>query len=323
MISYSDYAEKNLHKAFKEATHEIGFAFIVAAVIWFAFEFFKQNETEELWVKRVEKVSKNVFLGVFGKSLPKDLINEATQLIIDTSFIRLNATLTYTLTDKKISCAIGGPRAYVQLDSTAQSRMKNISEKPADYEVKMALPNPLLDELKQICGVSETIIMVDGVKQQISREEINEAEKKFRDELCNNNKHDALYALRKVRVEPQREVEIIFHYTIIKEEEDSEIFHAGYPMDGVRINIFDTAPSKRIVRARSIHRCVLQNHTNDSAHGTYSFVLNRYIVPTQGFCIYWKNLPPAQPEGNKSAPTVVDGAKTGVQSAAVDGGTAG
>jgi hypothetical protein len=58
---------------------EVGFALIVALVIWGMWEYFSQAETEDQWNARIERVAKSVFFGVFKPNFPEEMIQEANR----------------------------------------------------------------------------------------------------------------------------------------------------------------------------------------------------------------------------------------------------
>jgi hypothetical protein len=97
------------------------------------------------------------------------------------------------------------------------------------------------------------------------------------------------------------EIEVFYDYYMAKAEEDTEIYHTAMPTDGLTITIVDTYPGKRAVRARTVHRAPLRNNSSSFVTGTYSFTLDEYLLPQQGFVIWWKNYP-RQP--------VIDGSPT-------------
>ena len=47
------------------AAHEVGFAFLVAVIIWSVFELSTRLDDETRWHSRVQVISKNVFMAVF------------------------------------------------------------------------------------------------------------------------------------------------------------------------------------------------------------------------------------------------------------------
>src|SRR5688500_16454049 len=78
---------------------EIGFAFIVAVIIWGMFEYSQHSESEDKWNKRIESMTKNVFMGVFKRNLPDALIREANTLVLNQNFLREDFHVIYTLRD--------------------------------------------------------------------------------------------------------------------------------------------------------------------------------------------------------------------------------
>src|SRR5690606_11582625 len=92
-----------------------------------------------------------------------------------------------------------------------------------------------------------------------------------------------------VELEPGERVEVEMRYVMAREEEDSESFETLYPSDSIRLMIVDRGPTARRVGASSHHPMELEDQTMDG--GPYQFRLNRYLLPHQGFSIWWKKFP--------------------------------
>jgi hypothetical protein len=289
LISYHLTVEQEF---WKDSTHEIGFALIVAVCIWGVFEFFAQSQREEQWIRRIEAMSKNVFMGVFRRNLPEKMIKEATLLLLEHDFVRRDAHITYTITDHEYKARDNILRKFVKLNSTARFKVKNVSEEKKNYEVRIGLPNPLIDEMKPHCGVNRIFYKVDGEEIVFN---LDAPEATFREGMKDDKKYQIPFIAGQIQVGSDQEIELFFDYFMAKEEEDSELFHTGIPTDGVNITIVDTNPHMRIVRARSVHRSPLNDNTSMSVSGTYLFTLDDFLLPHQGFVIWWKNYPPAPP----------------------------
>lgn len=125
--------------------HEAGFALIVALVIWGMFEFFSQVEKDDIWNDRIEKIAKNVFFGVFRRNFPPDLIKEATELLLEQTFIRSGLHATYVLRDDKYRDSAGNDMSYVRLETVARFKIRNVTNMNAQYPIRIH-PAPLEDD---------------------------------------------------------------------------------------------------------------------------------------------------------------------------------
>jgi hypothetical protein len=211
-------------------------------------EYVSQSETEEHWINRIEKISKNVFLGVFRRNLPEKFIEEATLLVLNHTFIRSDMHITYTLIDEQFTNRSGELQKFVRLNAIARSKIKNISYQKARFPIIFGLPNPLIDEMKAVCNVHKVIIKQGGVDDI---PDLTGSEAKFREELKNDKNYRATFAVKEIEILPDQEVELIFDYSMAKEEEDTEIFQTGSPTQNI----------KRVDNLRLGHRVMIRYGT--------------------------------------------------------------
>jgi hypothetical protein len=113
----------------RDATHEIGFALIVAVTIWTTYEFFTQAETEDQWNNRIETITRNVFFGVFKRNFPSDFIKEANVLVLDQTFMREDLHVIYTISDANYTDRSGRQRTFVKLNAVARYKVFNVGNK--------------------------------------------------------------------------------------------------------------------------------------------------------------------------------------------------
>jgi hypothetical protein len=284
------FPDGNLHPVAELAKlllQEIGFALIVALIIWCGFEYFSHVESEDEWNERIEKISKSVFFGVFRRNFPEALIREANTLLLEQTFIRRGCHVSYTLRDDTFKDEKGNAQPFVRLEAVARFKIQNISNTSASLPIAIGLPNPIQEDLKTKCAVIGATIKRNG-KATVC--DLKEAEQKFREELKNDLEYQVAFRLPEVTLDPQEEIEVIWDYVMAKEEEDTEIFQTRYPTDSISITVLDTSPSKRFVRARSIHPVQLDNDSSAQSKGTYNYRLDRYLLPHQGFAIWWKQV---------------------------------
>jgi hypothetical protein len=272
---------------------EVGFALIVAFVIWAAWEVFKQAETEDQWNARIERVARSVFFGVLKRNFPEALIQEATELLLEKDFIRIGANHLFTLRDDKFSKDDGSHADAVIVEALVRYKVRNVANESREYPLKVGLPNPLHKHLKNRCRVRQVQLRMPG--GELKNLELKDAEKEFRKELDKSENSDdtIFFDLKSVRISPGQEIEIIWNYAIPKEEEDTEVVLFTQATEAVVISVVDLGGAKRTVRAKAIHRCPLENVGSSAPKGTYSYRLDRFFLPRQGFQIWWKLDEPA------------------------------
>lgn len=286
LLEHTEFFEK--HQLLQGAAHELGFALIVAVVVWTCFEFFSQNESEKRWLNRIEVISRNVFLGVFRRKLPEPFIDEVSLLLLDHKFVRTSVNITYTIKDHHYLDREECQESFVCLHASLRLRTKCISESAQDLPIVLYLPNPLINEMKKACRVERAVFKSGEFSEII---DLSSAEVQFRHSISDDDASNCKFDLGSRRVSPGGEVEVLWHYTMAKEEEDTEIFQTLMPCQQLSLTVSDTNRGRRIVKARSIHRCDLSNDTPPDTHGTYNYSIDSYVLPHQGFAIWWKKLP--------------------------------
>jgi hypothetical protein len=291
LLTFSHWAPKE-YDTYRSVAHEIGFALLVAVTIWAAFELFEQAKTDDEWQDRIEKIARNVFFGVFKRNFPEDFIKEANILVLDHTFIRSGLNVTYTISDSSYVDRAGQRQAFVMLYSFARYKVKNVGNTKAKFPIGINLPNPLIDEMKSSCRVHGITIKTGGREE---KPDLRRAEEAFRINMRDDKNYQATFRLDPIELEPNAEAEVVIDYVMAKEDEDSEFFQTLYPADSVIITIMDKGPTPRVVRARSIHVSDLENDTSAQTTGTYNFKLSKYLLPHQGFVVWWKKVPPAPP----------------------------
>jgi hypothetical protein len=231
-------------------SHEVGFALLVAATIWTTFDWFSQAETDDQWTERIEKISKNVFFGVFKRNFPEEFIREANVLVLEQQFIRTGLHITYTISDESFANRQGVAQDFVKLNAIARFKVRNVANVSEKFPLGIALPNPLINEIKAVCKVNKIARKVGGKDVPYNLEA---AEAKFREDIKDDKKFQVPFRLDDIDLAPNEEVELVFDYVMAKEDEDTEIFQTRYPADSVIVTVMDRGPTKRLVRARAIH----------------------------------------------------------------------
>jgi hypothetical protein len=273
----------------QKVTHEIGFALLVSAVVWTLLEAQLRQESDALWDKRIEQATRNVFLSVLRKDLPKPLLDEANNLILSSSLIRTDFAVTYTLRDSSFTMANGEKADCVLVDAVMEFQMRNVSTDVVPWTAGLGLPNPVHPELKKMVGVHSVRIQKGGDEVAIDFEGGRTV---FLEELEDNRLTSVSFMVGDVILQPGETCSFSASYVMAKEAEDTELLQTLHPTDGLRVTIFDQSTSgKRVTFARSVHRKPLQVLSEDLAGSARIFTLPGYLLPYQGVLIWWKNNP--------------------------------
>jgi hypothetical protein len=269
-------------------THEIGFALIVAAVIWRMFEFFAQKESKDQWDGVVEQISQNVFAAMLKRELPEKLITQAFDLILNQQFIRTDVVFTFMISAATYTVENHAPKPFVRLNVVAKSKIKNVSNATARIPLGMSLPNPMIDELKPFCIVKKIAVKTGGVWTDF---DLTNAERSFRAAMIDDARKEVPFLLDEMVFAPKEEKEVIIDYVLAKEEEDNEVVQMRFPAESLLITVVDDAPGTRVIRAKAIHPADLENLSISDDIGPYTYKLDQFLLPHQGFVIWWKTRP--------------------------------
>lgn len=270
--------------------HEVGFALIVSLVVWALFEAQLSQEAEKTWDQRVERVTQNVFQAVLRKDLPKELLDEANNLVLNTSLIRSGFTVTYTLSDTCFELEPGTDVECVVLEALMEFTMQNVSTDDVCWTVALLLPNPVHGGMKRLVEVRSLAVTKGGEAVSL---DLDQARSEFETQLQDNRKTAVTFSPGEVLLRPGESCEFSASYVMAKESEDTELLSTRYPADGLRVTIFDSAgDKKRITFARSVHRQDVESvSAGDSGNAAKIFRIPGYLLPHQGVLIWWKRRP--------------------------------
>lgn len=277
--------------------HEIGFALIVSLVVWALFEAQLSHEAEATWDQRIERVTKNVFQAVLRKDLPKALLDEANNLILNSSLIRDSFTVTYTLRDAQFESGSEGTVDCVLVEAVMEFTMRNVSTEDHSWPVKLSLPNPVHAGMKCLVAVRDVSVSKGGETVTL---DLEAARKEFETLLQDNTQTAVPFIAGDVMLRPGESCHLSASYVMAKEAEDTELLSTLYPADGLRITLFDLAgDTKRVKFARSVHRQPVETlSSGEDGSGAKIFRLPGYLLPHQGVLIWWKKRPSA-PTGSE------------------------
>jgi hypothetical protein len=269
----------------RDFLREIGFALVVAIVIWFVFEYFARSENEAMWKERVQEVAENVFYAVHRRKIPPGYFNFANELILTPKFMRTGWQLHYSLRDahyqeneRKIP--------FVAVTCVSRFEVTNITEQTQLFPIQVSLPNPIHQGMKDRVGVSGILVWRSGQRQEL---ELAVAEQSFRAQMQTNS-FQFLFDAGAIEMQPQEKIEIASTFTLAKQVEDNEVLQGKYPADSLRIAIVDHCTKKRLIGARSIHPDTLEHESPAGTTDTYQYRINRYLLPHHGAVFWWKTV---------------------------------
>ena len=113
---------------------EVGFALIVAVVIWAVFEYFAREENEEMWKARIRDISENIFYGVLRRKLPVEYIQLANEVVLSPKFIRTDWQLDIFAKDSNFG------RDFVEFNIRSRFKITNVTDDPHDFPFDIGVP---------------------------------------------------------------------------------------------------------------------------------------------------------------------------------------
>ena len=269
---------------------EVGTALMVAVFVWAFFEVASRRNQEERIDSRIERITKNVFFGVFRRDLPRGLIDEASLLILEANIIRTDFSITYTLSDDSYEADDGRVVPFIALRAVAQFTLKNIGTAECPARVGVGLPNPIQPGMREKSDVFSLKVRQNGHPEEDL--DIRNERREMRKDMENINL-PMVFCGKVLPIRPNEDVRVYADYVLAKELEDTEVLQSLFPTDGLRVTVIDRAPEKRIVRARSIHRVDLRDSSSPRESGTHIYSLEQHMLPYQGMILWWKARDPA------------------------------
>ncbi|WP_439471877.1 hypothetical protein [Brevundimonas sp.] len=271
--------------------HEIGFAFIVSAVLWLVFELHLSNKSEKTWEGRIDNIIQNVFLGVLRKDLPKGLIDEVQRVILDAQFVRRQYRIEYRLKDATFAATPQTQSDCVEMVVRLSYKLTNITKQILPLELKITLPNPIHPALKTFNQVQSFKVFREGKEIAL---DLSQARAGFQKALKDDTTTEVPFVLPEIQIGPGHEISVEAEYAMAKEAEDSELLEMLYPGDGLEMTIDDRGVAgRRLVYARSVHRVGIEADVSAINPETKYLRIEDYVLPSQGVLVWWKRTPPA------------------------------
>jgi hypothetical protein len=256
---------------------EVGFALVVAVIIWTVFEYFARAENDAMWKERTEELSENIFYGLHRRRLPRAYFNLANEVVLSPVFVRTGWQIHYLLRD-------ANDVPFVIVSCTTRYEITNITDEIQAFPLQISLPNPMHSSMKDKVGVSSLLLWQSGKRQE---PDLREAQRAFRDQIQGDSAQ-VPFSAGSVEILPQDKVEVAFTFTLVKYPSDSEILRGPYPSDSLQVFIVDHGPSKRQLGGHSIHPDPLERVSPTGSGDAYQFRINRYLLPHHGVVIFWK-----------------------------------
>lgn len=268
----------------------LGTALVLSIVISVTLE--RQNRSQFMLAltNKTRELSLSVFAGMFNRNHPDALLTAVKNQILERDLIRDSISVAYTLslwTPPLGSARLKG-RRFVRVDVILSSTVTNVSTLKgvdagiAKVPLGLALPNPMLDELKPEVKVSKFMVAGDPIAADI----INAANARLQEQLANDDSEDAFVDFGFREVQPGESLSISANYTMMKEAEDTEVFRTLQIARSLSLTVNDNTGGQLKVRARSIHPSPLEKMASGSA--TTQWRLSDIILPQQGIMVWWK-----------------------------------
>lgn len=262
-----------------ELVREIGFAVIVAIVIWLIFEYFSSRDREEVWEKRISDVTKNVFYAVLGRKLPDELIDAANSLVLHHNFIRERADVVYVLKPSRIKYTDGTVFKYLEVHGKFAYTITNISSSQGSFDLAMTLSGHALSEVNNISTIKAASVRQAGTLRPIEISDEKKAEFTSRVTLLPTEFH-----ISEVSLAAGESVDVVIEFLTPKDMADTEVLTLFRPTKGLSITIIDESKELKI-ECNSIHPKDIERDIEES--GVVKFSLNSFILPHQGVQFWW------------------------------------
>jgi hypothetical protein len=147
------------------------------------FEVASRRRQEKRIDERIERITKNVFLGVFRRELPDKLMDEASLLILEANFIRKGFIVNYTISDGMYKTPDGRDMPFIMLRAVTEFILRNISSDNCPVMIGVGLPNPIEPNLIKVVDITSLKVLRDsGLEEVVDlKEEIPNMRKEMED----------------------------------------------------------------------------------------------------------------------------------------------
>lgn len=272
-------------EVFRDFAREVGFALVVAVVIWTVFEYFARAENEALWDERMRDLASNVFYSATGRDFPIQYHAIASEIAFHLSFMRSGWTLHYSIRDAEIEND-GECVPFVSVTCTSKFEIANITSEVREFPCRVGLPIPPAKFLRDHVAVLGYVVWKDGVRSEF---DLQEAQRHFTSRQDDDGATE-FFSLGAMQLKPREKLEVSISFKLAKLPNDTELVQTVYPSDSLRISIEDHGPKKRKIGACSIHPDNLETVAAVALEGSYHYRISRYLLPHNGAAFWWNSI---------------------------------
>ncbi len=244
--------------------------------------------------RKTEVLGSNVLLGMFESRHHPRLFNLVKEHVFEKNVIRRNIDLNYTLSDLDVD--LSGTRLegeqFLAVDVILSTVTENINmaqtaaKGAIDVPIRLALPNPILDELKPHVRING--FRIGG--ETLEADRITEINEQLQRALCDDKLVDAPVEIGSVKLNPGEQVTVSGSYTMIKELQDTEVFRSAEIAENIHLTVTSKSKHDLAIRARSLAHGKLYGQPSPSAQ---QWKLDELSLPLQGIMVWWKKAPRA------------------------------
>lgn len=282
--------EFNLPLAAADLLRAIGSALVLSIIISVTLERQNRSQFMQALTNKTRELSLSVFAGMFNRNHPDALLTAVKTQILERDLIRDSISVAYTLSLWKPPVGVKAPqgRNYIRVDVILSSTITNVSTLRgleagvAEVPLGLALPNPMIAELKKDVMISQFLVGGEPLEAAV----LAEANRKLQEDLADDEREDAQVSFGSRTVQPGESLAISANYTMLKEAEDTEVFRTLQIARSLSLTVNDNTGGTLKVRARSIHPSSLEKMASGSA--TTQWRLSDIILPQQGIMVWWK-----------------------------------
>lgn len=244
--------------------------------------------------RKTEILGSNVLLGMFEARHHPRLFSLVKEHVFDRKLVRKNIDINYTLSDLDVDLSatrLAGEH-YLTVDVILSTVSENINasqtvEKGAiEVPVRLALPNPLLAELK--CYVRINSFRIGNTS--LSPERIAAINADLQARLADDEMVDAPVDIGSVTLGPGEQVTVSGSYTMVKELQDTEVFRSAEIAENIHLTVVSKSRHALAIRARSLAHGKLYDQFSPTAQ---QWKLDDLSLPMQGIMVWWKRAPKA------------------------------
>jgi hypothetical protein len=289
----------NLWLILSELLRSSGIAIILSIIISVTLERQSRSRFTSALATKTKELSLSVFTGMFNRRHPPALLSVVKSQILERDLIRESLSVTYTLSlwEPPANCTRLQGQCFVKVDVLLSSTVRNVSTVTsgsagiATVPIGLALPNPMLDELKPFVRVNEVVVNGEAVGDDL----IQTQNQSLQTDLARDGEEDVSVSFGERNISPDETLSVSANYSMMKEMEDTEVFRTLQITQSLTLTVHDNTGKGLVVRAKSIHSRSLEKMASSSA--TTQWRLPDILLPQQGIIVWWKKrllTPPTQ-----------------------------